>query len=63
MMKMSATTGGDSRMKAETGLHIQERAKEVFGAIDVTDFGKACKMTLDRVDPRRGQGGGPIATE
>jgi hypothetical protein len=57
MIKMAATIGDDSRMRAETGLHIQERVKEVFGAIDVAYFGKACEMFLDQVNSGHGGDG------
>jgi hypothetical protein len=56
MMKMAAAIDGNSEIKAEIGLQIQERVKEVFGTIDVAAFGRSLEAISDRIN-----GGGDSA--
>lgn len=50
MVKMAATTS-DNMMKAQMGLQIQERVREVFGPINVTEFNKSMGLLLGGTDP------------
>ena len=57
MVKMAAATS-DTMMKAQMGIHIQERIREVFGPIDLKEFGKSSLLISGGADRLLSVGGG-----
>jgi hypothetical protein len=60
IIKIAATSRDDNKAKAQIGLQIQERVKEVFGLIDMADFDKALASLFDIIDSGHGGDDGAI---